>query len=159
MSTPPATDATKKFRPFRTVAWAVYLLISVGFSMLVIVSVFSSVLAMTPARPKESPDVLSVRQCADGAAAMFEELEQQRKGFTESAGADRRFLEFRTDWLLRERRLEAECALDRADRAELQTLIATLNRLLDQYTTGSVQYAGMLASTVEAFKAQLQQVK
>jgi hypothetical protein len=159
MSEAPAKDP--RFRPFRAASWALYLVVSVGFSSLIIYSVCLSVWRMTPARPPESPDVLTVSQCVAGARAFFEELDHARRTQSEgeATSADRRFLDFRNDWLTRKRRLEAECALSRPERADLKELLATLDRVMDLYTTSSVQFASALGPTVERFRHQLEQVK
>jgi hypothetical protein len=159
MSDAPANDP--RFRAFRGALWAVYLVVSVGFSLLIIFSVFKSVLSMTPERPPEGPDVLTVGQCVAGTRAMFEELDSARRAHSEgeATSADRRFLDFRNDWLSRKRRLEAECALGRPERHELRELLASLDRVLDLYTTGSVQFASAVGPSVERFRAQLEQFK
>jgi hypothetical protein len=160
MSQPPPDP--KLYKGFRRGTLAVYLVFSVGFSCLVIWSVFSSVLAMTPKRPPASPDVLTLRQCALGAKAMFEELETQRKGFTTdgpAADADKRFLEFRTDWLIRERKLESECGVDQPERKQLKKAFGSLIHLVDQYTTGSVQFSGSLGSIVDDLKHELDELQ
>jgi hypothetical protein len=150
-----------RFRPFRAASWAVYLVVACGFSLLIIVSVFKSVFAMSPERPAGSPDVLTVSQCVAGTRAMFEQLEQERA--THAAGpattADGRFMEFRVDWLTRKRKLEAECALEAPERAALKRAMATLDHVLDLYTTSSVQFATVVAPSVEQLRADLDQVK
>ena len=162
MSQPPPPDDTKKYQAFRRATLGVYLVFSVTFSGLVIWSVFSSVLAMTPTRPPPSPEVLSLHQCAAGAEAMFKELEDQRRSYTSdgpAAEADRRFLTFRTDWMLRERRLESECGIDQPERAKLKAAFGSLIHLLDQYTTGSVVFSGSLGSIVDDLQAELEALK
>ena len=159
MSEPRARDP--RFRPYRAASWALYLVVSVGFSGLIIFSVFSSVLRMTPARPAEGPDVLTVAQCAAGARALFVELDLARRNQSEGEAtlADRRFLDFRNDWLGRKRRLESECALSQPSREALRELLATLEAVLDLYTTGSVQFASAAGPTIERFREQLERVK
>lgn len=159
MSDAPARDP--RFRPFRAASWALYLVVSVGFSLLIIYSVLTSVLRMTPSRPPESPDVLTVSQCGNGARALFEQLEDARRDLSqgEATTSDHRFLEFRNDWVVRKRRLEAECAVGRPERANLRELMATLDHVMDLYTTASVQYAGAEGPSVERLRAQLDAVK
>lgn len=159
MIEPPAHDP--RFRPFRAASWVLYLVVSVGFSGLIIFSVFSSVLRMTPARPAEGPDVLTEAQCVAGARALFVELDLARRGQSEGAAtqADRRFLDFRNDWLVRKRRLEAGCALSHPDRKPLRELLASLEVVLDLYTTSSVQFASAVGPAVERFREQLERVK
>ncbi len=145
-----------RFQPFRALAWAFYLVVAVGFSSLIIYSVFKSVFEMTPDRQRPSPDVLSVTQCVNGAKAMFAELEQERTNHAEGSAttADRRFLEFRIDWLSRKRRLEAECAIEAPDRASLKAAMVTLDHVLDLYTTSSVQFASGVGPSVERLRAE-----
>ncbi|MEW5740472.1 MAG: hypothetical protein AB1938_16210 [Myxococcota bacterium] len=146
-----------RFRPYRTVAWALYLLLAVGFSSLVVFSVFKSVFAMTPDRPEPSGQALPVVQCTAGARALIDRLEVQRRGFSdnEPTKADQRFLEFRVGWLKDKRALEAQCGLSEPGREKLSAAFGKLERLVDLYTTASVQYAGAVAPTLEALKRDL----
>ena len=140
-----------RWRPFRHAALGVYLVFSIVFSVLVTYSVFKSVLEMTPSRPKAGPVVYTVEQCTQGAAAFFQELEAQRASQADgpAAMADHRFLDFRIDWLTRKARLEQGCGTDRPDRTDLKALFRVLDRLVDLYTTESVQFASSIGLAVD----------
>ena len=141
-----------RFRPFRGAAWAVYLVVACGFSSLIIFSVFKSVLSMTPEAPAFVGTPLDEGQCLGEARALFAELEARRKGLAESseiAHADQAFLSFRVEWLTRKRATEARCvASPRAVAA-----FASLDRVVDLYTTASVQFAGGVGPATDEFKA------
>jgi hypothetical protein len=152
--------AQSRYRPFRTAALAIYLVFAVTFSALIIYSVIASVLGMTPAHPGASPEVYTAAQCTAGARALLEELDQERRGFAEGdpAWADHRFLEFRGDWLLRKRRLEAGCGLERPERQALRDALEEMEGLIDLYTTASVQFAGSLGPALKQVRGQLERL-
>jgi hypothetical protein len=149
-----------RFRPFRIAAWALYLLVVVGFSSLVVFSVFKSVVAMTPDRPAPAAHARPISECAAGARTLIERLEAQRRAFSEAepTKADQRFLEFRVAWLKDMRALEAQCALREPGRQKLAAAFSELERLVDLYTTTSVQFAGAVAPTLEALQRHLDDV-
>jgi hypothetical protein len=149
--------ALARYRPFRTAALVVHLVFSVVFSGLIIYSVVSSVLAMTPPRARSGPEVYTAAQCARGARALLDELDQERRGFAEgsAAWADHRFLEFRGDWLTRKRRLESGCGLERPERQGLRDTLDTMEGMVDLYTTASVQFAGSLGPVLDRVRFQL----
>lgn len=152
-ATPDPKDS--RFRTFRGGAWALYLSFAVGFSALIIVSVFKSVLAMSPDQPTTS-QVSSEAECLRDGRALFVELEQYRKDYTSSpdvAHADQRFLKFRVSWLERKRALEARCAVE--SRPAVKAAFASLERVLDLYTTSSVQFSGGVGPAVDELKQQL----
>lgn len=155
--TPPAPDPKDpRFRSFRGAAWALYLTFAVGFSGLIIYSVFKSVLEMSPERPPSS-EVISEGECLREARGLFNELEYYRKEATASpdiAHADQRFLKVRVSWLKRKRELEARCGLE--SRAGLKATFASLERVLDLYTTGTVQFASGVGPAVDELKRQLE---
>ncbi|MGV3619781.1 MAG: hypothetical protein ACO1OB_03130 [Archangium sp.] len=156
MSTPAPDPKDPRFRSFRGAAWAVYLTFAVGFSSVIIYSVFKSVLAMSPERPNTA-EVISEGECLREARVLFSELEQYRKDATISpdvAHADERFLKFRIPWLTRKRGLEAKCALD--SRANLKAAFGSLEHVLDLYTTNTVQFASGVGPTIDALKLQLE---
>lgn len=150
-----------RLRPFRVGTLAIYLVFSVGFSALVIYSVFKSVLEMTPGATRSGPEVYTREQCVRGARAMLEELEAQRKTYATAPAerADHRFLEFRIDWLARKRRLESGCGLAQADRGELRAAFGSLDRLLDLYTTASVQFAGSIGADLDRLQQRLERLE
>lgn len=154
MSAPPPKDP--RFRPFRAVSWAVYLVVAVGFSSLIIYSVFRSVLNMTPSRPPSGGPLLAEAECVTRARALFDELERERRALTEVAPtrqADQRFLKFRVDWHTRQQQLESQCAA--GERPRLKRAFATLDRLLDLYTTATVQFSGAVGPAVDELRRQL----
>lgn len=145
-----------RFRPFRAASWALYLVVAVGFSSLIIVSVYRSVLRMTPERPAGVTERYGEQECLDRSRALFQELEQQRRAQSEGADTrhgDQRFLRFRVDWLGRKVALEARCAPE--ERPRVKSVFASLDRLLDLYTTGSVQFSGTTGPTIDALRQQL----
>ncbi|GMU61673.1 MAG: hypothetical protein AMXMBFR34_34360 [Myxococcaceae bacterium] len=146
-----------RFRPFRTAAWALYLLVAVGFSLLVIYSVFKSVFAMTPERPAPAGQLLSLAECTGKARALIDRLELQRRDFAapEATRADQRFLDFRVGWLKEKRAVEAQCGLSEPGRERLSRAFGELERLMDLYTTSAVQYSGAVAPTLETLKRDL----
>jgi malate synthase len=137
-------------------SWAVYLVISVGFSSLIIFSVYKSVLHMTPEAPANAGSVLSEDECLQGARTLFTELEQRRKALADEADvthADQRFLDFRVEWLQRKRNVEARCGLESRER--LRETFASLDHVLDLYTTASVQFSGGVGPATDELKKQL----
>lgn len=155
MSAPDPKDP--RFRPFRTAAWALYLLVAVGFSALVIYSVFRSVVAMTPRRPAPAGQALPVTECVEQARALLDRLDAQPRDFSQPAAtkADQRFLAFRGTWLQDKRTLESRCGIGEAGREKLTAAFDELEKLLDLYTTTSVQYAGAVGPTVESLRQRL----
>ncbi len=144
-----------RLRPFRGAAWALYLTFAVGFSGLIIFSVFKSVLKMTPGHP-ETAQVVSEAECLRDARGLFVELEQYRKDYASAPDvthADARFLKFRVSWLERERALEARCAVE--SRPSLKAAFASLERVMDLYTTSSVQFSGGVGPAVDELKQRL----
>jgi hypothetical protein len=155
MSPPDSRDP--RFRRFRTAAWALYFMVAVGFSSLVIYSVFRSVVAMSPGRPAFAGQVLPVAECTAQARDLLERLDAQRRDFFQppATEADRRFLAFRGTWLEDKRALEARCGMGKPGREKLAAVLDELERLLDLYTTSSVQYAGAVGPTVESLRRRL----
>jgi hypothetical protein len=152
MSTPAEDPRDPRFRPFRGAAFGVYLLFTVTFCVFIIVSVYRSVLGMTPDE-QPAAEVLPEEQCFTQLRGLFTELEGARKELGEQpvvVKADARFLQFRVEWLRKKRVLEAQCGLQSREKA--RAAFASLDRLVDLYTTASVQYAGAVGPTVDEFK-------
>jgi hypothetical protein len=150
-------EALQRLRPFRGLAWGLYLFFAVGFSSLIIFSVFKSVLSMTPGAPEFPASPLTEVQCLDETRALFSELEARRKGLADASDvsrADQDFLTFRVAWLGRKRALEARCALD--EREKVADALKALERVMDLYTTSSVQFAGGVGPATDELKALLQ---
>ncbi|HEY0882338.1 MAG TPA: hypothetical protein VGD87_12435, partial [Archangium sp.] len=119
MSTP-ADPRDPRFRAFRGAALGVYLLFTVTFCVFIIVSVYRSVLGMTPDEQPPAGEVLSEEQCFTQLRGLFTELEGARKELGEQAlvvKADSRFLQFRVEWLRKKRVLEAQCGLQSREKA------------------------------------------
>lgn len=153
MNAPAEDPKDPRYRPFRGFTLGVYLVLTIVFCCLIIFSVYRSVLRMTPERPTVGGEVQSEAECLRGASGLFTELEAQRKVQGEQADvthSDQRFLEFRVEWLTRKRALEARCALD--NREKVKAAFDSLDRVLDLYTTASVQFSGSVGPTVDSFK-------
>jgi hypothetical protein len=145
-----------RFRLYRAVSLGAYLVFTIGFSCLIIFSVYRSVLAMTPDRPPAG-ELQTEEVCLADARGLFVELEQERKAQGDQAEvvkSDQRFLQFRVEWLKRKRTLEARCGLE--NRPKAKAAFASLDRMLDLYTTASVQFSGAVGPTVDEFKKQLE---
>ena len=153
MSAPAEDPKDPRFRAYRAVSLGVYLVFTITFSCLIIFSVYRSVLRMTPERPNVGGEVLSEAECLRGANQLFTELEAQRKTQGDQADvrhSDQRFLEFRVEWLTRKVALEAKCALE--NREKVKDAFSSLDRVLDLYTTASVQFSGAVGPSVDSFK-------
>jgi hypothetical protein len=156
---PPAPPIDPRLRPFRAAAWAVYLLVAVGFSGLIVFSVFRSVLAMTPERPSASGPLLPVGDCVLELRALVDRLDAQRQDFSRppATDADQRFLAFRGAWLGDKRALEARCGPGAPGREPLGRAFDDLERLLELSATSSVQFAGGVGPTFDALRERLEQ--
>lgn len=155
MAAPPATDP--RLRPFRGAMWILYLIVSVGFSSLVIFSVTKSVFEMSPDRPVAG-SVRTAAECTAGLSALFDELEVERRQLSavgKVSEADHRWMSFRNAWIVRMRALEAECDLDSPGRADLKVAFARLNQVMDQSTVQATQLAGQLGPALDAFRKAL----
>lgn len=158
----PTDPKDPRFKPFRTAVFAVYLVVVTVFSSLVIYSIMKSVLEMSPRRPLESENILTPRECVEGAQSLWQELEAERKRFTESHPADtvdENFTRFRMDWIRKLRELEGQCALESRNRQELKALFDRLDRVGDLYTTHAVQYAGEVGPAVDELATAFEQAR
>lgn len=154
-----SADPDLRLRKFRIGAYATYLVVVGGFSLLVIISVIRSVSAMTPRRLPTRDRVLSMRECLEWAERLWSELEGRRKGLSARAPAeeaDNAWTEFRVKWLERHRQTEAMCAVSAEGRSALRPVFARLDRLMDLYTIHAVQFAGELGPTVDSLKTALE---
>ncbi len=145
-----------RFKVARRVTLGLYLTFACGFSSLIIYSVFKSVIEMSPGQPPPAGTPLAESECITGARELFGELDRRRQlaaTGSDVAHADQSFLEFRVQWLERKRALEARCGLD--SRESLRETFATLQKVLDLYTTSSVQFAGGVGPAVDELKSQL----
>lgn len=153
MNAPAADPKDPRFRTFRALLLGVYLVFTIGFSLLIIFSVYRSVLRMTPDRLPPG-EVQSEADCLKDARSLFGELEGRRKQQGLEADvqhSDQRFLQFRVEWLKRKRAIESHCAL--ANRENVREAFSSLDRVLDLYTTASVQFSGAVGPTVDKFKS------
>lgn len=147
-----------RLRPFRAAAYGVHIALSVVFCFWLIVNVSRSVAAMSPPRkpPVDTDQVLSFRDCLDGAQALWTELETRRESLvrtTPASSADQEWIRFRTAWLERLRERESQCALRSRERTELRALFQRLEEVQDLYTIHAVQYAGEVGGAVDALHA------
>ncbi len=133
----------------------VYMLVAVGFCALVIGSVIRSLAQMAPRHPQGTMATLTVHECVAGANALRFALDQDLADarHADATRSDRDFMERRTAWLERERRLEGLCALQLPERLRLKKLFELLEVLLDRYTTATVQFAGEVEPAVHAYQA------
>jgi hypothetical protein len=144
-----------RFRGFRIAMYAVYLTVVSIFSLLIIVSVVRSVIAMSPGHRPTSDKTLSTRECVDLADGLWRDLEARRKDLGSTApvrNADNTWPPFREAWLQREREAEAMCAIDSQNRAPLKEVFKRLDQAMDLYTTHTVQYAGEIGPTIDALR-------
>lgn len=154
MAKPKTDPKDPRYRSFRIAAYAVYLTVVGVFSILVIWSVFKSVIAMSPRTPREQDRVLTARECVGDVEKMWTRLEDQRKRFADqkpSQDVDERFTSFRIDWLRELRELEGRCAVESQQRKALKKTFHRLEGLLNLYMTHSVQYAGEIGPAVDKF--------
>jgi hypothetical protein len=153
-SVPSSTLETAALRPFRGLAWALYLVFAVGFSLMVTYSVFSSAIRMSPARPATT-EVLSLEVCFQKTRSLYDLIEAQFASLPKAPSvseADRRFLTFRNDWIAQKRALEGQCQLEDPARESLKKALASLDKIGDAYTTASVQFVSGIGPELEVFK-------
>ena len=156
MSAPVEDPRDPKYRPYRAISLGIYLTVTIVFSILIIFSVYRSVLRMTPELPPPG-DIQSEAACLRDVKQLFVELEAQRKvqgDQPDVAHSDQRFLQYRVEWLTRKRALESRCALD--NRQAVKKAFDSLDRVLDLYTTASTQFSGSVGPAVDDFKKQVE---
>ncbi len=150
--------ADPKFRTFRVVTLAVYLTFSVGFSSLIIWSVFRSVIAMTPGAAAATNERLTEAECGAQLSTLFDELDGRRRHASvepNASDSDLRWGHFRTDWLTRLKALQSRCEVNDPSRAKLKVAFERLDHLLDLYTVQAVQFAGEIGPSLDAAKTAL----
>ena len=148
------TPNDPRFRPFRAAAWAFYLFIAVGYSLLVVYSVVRGVLAMTPAKPPVAIST-SVEECSAIARGLFDELEVQRKSLIGAGSAAERqasWMRFRLDWVTRKRAEESKCGVGTAGRERVTQAFAALESLSDAYAVHATQFSQQLSPLVDEFQ-------
>jgi hypothetical protein len=152
----PAQDP--RYRPFRIAAYALYLVVVSGFSLLVIRGVYGSVVAMTPRALPAAEVTLSVRECLERAEGLFGDMQKEHAKLIDTvpaAQADDVWDQFRVGWMERYRTAEASCALGSQSRARLRAVFEKLSRVMDLYTTAAVQYAGAMGGAIDGLIASL----
>ena len=151
----PAPDP--RYRPFRVASYGVYFAGVVAFCLAIAISVTRSVVAMSPPHQVPVDPVLNYRECLDAAQSLWTELESEReklvRASTEARSVDKRWMDFRTQWLTRLREREARCALDSRGNVSLKQVYRRLEDVLNLYTIHAVQYAGEVGGSVDALQA------
>ena len=145
-----------RYRRFRGAAYGVHIALSSVFSLWIIWNVSRSVAAMTPEKLPPAPQLLTFRECLDGAQALWAELESEREKLVRVSPAskvDQQWMAFRTGWLERLRLRESMCGLDSRDRQALRAVYRRLEGVQDLYTIHAVQYAGEVGGVVDALHA------
>ena len=156
-----APDNNARYRPFRGLAWGLYLVFTVTFSVAITVNVVRSTLAMTPPPPPPATTLLSPDECVAAARALWIELDQRRDSLSDppDAGSVRRvdadWTQFRIEWLMRHNVLASRCAAEGPDRLVIQKIFKELDTVMDLYTTNAVQFAGEVGPTLDALRADL----
>jgi hypothetical protein len=150
-------DPDPRYRPFRIGAYALYLVVVSAFSLLVINSVVTSVIRMTPGRRPPAEPTLTVYECLKKAESLFQEMESERARQSTTfpaARADEAWGKFRIGWLERFRDAESRCALDSRDRdrGAVREVYERLSRVMDLFTTSAVQYAGEAGGAVDELR-------
>lgn len=154
----PKAGLDPRYRPFRIGAYGFYLVVVSIVSLLVIRSVVSSVIQMTPGRKPPAEQTLTVAECLQRAEALFRELETERAKVSASVPAARSDLtweQFRVSWIERYRDAESRCALESRSRTSLREVYDRLSRVMDLFTTAAVQYAGEAGGAVDALREAL----
>lgn len=160
MAAPLTPEELKKYRPYRGLAWAIYVASALTLSSVVIYSVGQSVVAMSPGRPKLAGETLSPTACTSEGQRLFDELDARRKQLTEGAEvqkAEGRWNTFRVEWMTRLKTLEARCTPEAPGREALKPVFAGLEDAMNVYTTNAVQFAGQVGPTVDELKKSLGQ--
>jgi hypothetical protein len=148
----PAPAKDPRFRRYRAAAYGLYIALVSAFSLMLIVSVVRSIRAMTPPQLPPAEPTLSVRECLDGAQALWRELEREREALVNLSPArsvDQEWMVFRTGWLKQLRERESHCALESRERGQVKVVYRRLEQVLDLYTIHAVQYAGEVGGAVD----------
>lgn len=151
-----------RYRPFRIAAYALYLVVVVGFCGMLIVSVVRSVIAMTPEVARGGQRVLTVQECMDQATALWQQLDAQRQQLSQGVPAkttDEKWSSFRVRWLGQLREVQSLCALESRARRPLRKAFEALEHLQDLYMIHAVQYAGEIGPTLDEFRGALEAAK
>jgi hypothetical protein len=155
-------EETKAFRPYRGLAWVLYLTVAVGFSSLIVVSVFRSVFSMTFDRPPDTGVRLTAEECVERFLGLSARLDEEGLGVMrrgEAGSADHRFLAFRTGWYSEKRDLEVRCAIDAPQNEALREVSVTMDRLMDLYATTVIQFSAAVGPTRDRLAKQVSVLK
>jgi hypothetical protein len=144
----------------RRAVFATYLTAAVGYSSMVIFSVFRSVSRHSPGRPLASAAPAEMQYCTDSFRALFDELDAKRHAVRQipAATIEQVWMDFRLQWLQRKRALETACAVDAKGRESLAVASGALESVLDASTTHVIQFAGQLAPLEERFRSALERI-
>ena len=142
--------------------YGLYITIVVAFCSALAWSTFKSLLEMSPKRPTEVEQLLTVNECIDEAENLWVRLDDERKGLTRghpARAADEAWSRFRVEWLRDLRALEARCAVESRSRTNLRPLFEQLDSLQDLYMTHAVQYAGEVGPAVDKLQAEIKRLR
>ena len=154
----PQPSNDPRLRPFRVAAYSGYLVVVIGFCLMIIVNVFRSVFSMSPGHRPPAEPTLTVRECLDGAEGLWRQMDEHRRDLTRQSpvrDADAEWSRFRVGWVERLRDLESRCAVESHSRESLKGVFQRLDRLMDLYTTHAVQFAGEIGGSVDELKKAL----
>ncbi len=142
--------------------YGVYIVIVVAFCSTLAWSTFKSLLDMSPKRPAEVEQLLTVNECIDEVEKLWVRLDDERKGLTRdrpARAADEAWSRFRVEWLRDLRVLEARCAVESRSRTNLRPLFERLDSLQDLYMTHAVQYAGEVGPAVDKLQDEIRRLR
>jgi hypothetical protein len=135
--------------------YGLYLLVVCSFAILVIKSVVSSTLAMSPKVPALEGQALGLKACLGQAESLWHRLDARRRTFSDADGGialERDWERFRVEWLRSLRATESRCGTESGQRKKLARVFKALERVEDLYTTSAVQYSGEIAPAVAKFR-------
>ena len=151
-----------RFARYRLATLSAYLVLTIVFSGLIIWSVFSQVF-FRPEPPAPAPGpALTIAQCSANARALFDELDSRRRAVStepDVSNADARWVDYRSDWLRRNKQLEAQCDLGEPSRAKLKAAFKHLGNLASVVTVNVGQFAGEVGPSLDATRASLDQAQ
>ncbi len=165
MSAPLSPEEKRRYRPYRGLAWGLYIFFAVAFSLAITINVVRSTLAMTPEKPPASNALMEADACVAVARALWAELDHRRNSLSDpnDGGSVRRvdvdWTAFRLEWLTRHNAAASRCGGDGADRVPLKRIYKELDTVMDLYTTNAVQFAGEVGPTLDALRADLNAYK
>ncbi len=161
MAAPLSPEEKRLYRPYRGLAWGLYIFFAVIFSLAITINVVKSTLAMTPAKPPPTSELMSPDACVATARSLWAELDQRRDSLSDpfDGGSVRRvdvdWTAFRIEWLTRHNAAASRCGSDAPDRAPLKRIYKELDTVMDLYTTNAVQFAGEVGPTLDALRSDL----